>query len=170
MPRSFHIPFRCLASHSFRRRIIAYCRVETQQRGYVVRIFSGARASCPRRDDVSWSEGILLLETRCGRDARAPRFVDDPRCEQVPDDVSWASCPRRRGTGGTPALPGLWSSRDRGNDGDAGDARTPRVVDEPRCEQLPAGVQRGLRPSWRLRAHVACRRHPSGAGDVYYCV
>jgi hypothetical protein len=48
MPRSFHIPFRCLASHSFRRRIIAYCQVETQQRGYVFH--------------VSWSEGILPSE------------------------------------------------------------------------------------------------------------
>jgi hypothetical protein len=50
------------------------------------------------------------------------------------------------------------------------DARTPGVVDDPKCEQLPAGVAARVRPSWQLRAHVACWRHPSGAGDVYYCV
>jgi hypothetical protein len=43
----------------------------------------GDAAAGVRGSHVFWSEGILPSETRCGRDACAPRFVDDPTGEQL---------------------------------------------------------------------------------------
>jgi len=44
----------------------------------------GCEARLRGRERMNFSKTILPAETRRGRDARAPRRVGYPRCEQVP--------------------------------------------------------------------------------------